>query len=285
MPVRAHPELLEHHCKRACAILTGIDRAADWRRSFVVLTCLVMLALTIGGCTGPGGNVRPAGVSQPFGSDHFGHWITDGSGLPAFDYTADQAADRAARWDDGHGTSTSFWHQLGNDRIVADAFNDGYVELWDGERQYRSVNYYDAGARQFAGGFGYLRVGRTAWSTLYLDRPPGAAYRRVFGMGYYRKDERANGLQADQVIFAPFGTAPVLLSQVVLRNTTGRAETVHYTEYWGVNPEAVPPGFSSTGPATSQPPRSVEYLPGSRTLVALPPRGYRRPRMPCSSAR
>lgn len=218
------------------------------------------------GCSGAG---KPAGS---FGDDRFGHWITDAFALPAFDYT-DEATDPAARWNDGTGTSTSFWHQVGNDRVVADAFNDGYVQLWDGERQYRSSNYYDAALRQYAGGFGYLQVGSAAWSTLYLDRPAGSSYRRVFGMGYYEEDERANGVQADQTIFAPFGDDPVLLSQVQLRNTSPRPETVHYVEYWGVNPQVVPAGFSSQGPSLGQPPRQVEYLPGLRSLLALPPAG------------
>jgi hypothetical protein len=55
--------------------------------------------------------------------------------------------------------------------VVAGAFNDGYVELRDGERQYRSSNFSNAAQRQYAGGFGYLRTGHAAWSTPYPDRP------------------------------------------------------------------------------------------------------------------
>lgn len=243
------------------------------RKAVIAVAAVTFLVATIAaGCTGPGRPQRP-GAGCAFGSDHFGCWITDQFGLPAFDYTADEVTDRAARWNTGNGISTSFWHQVGNDRVVADAFNDGYTELWDGERQYRFGNFYNALARQFAGGFGYLRVGGTTWSTLYPDRPTGASYRQIFGMGYYEKDEGAHGLQADQTVFAPFGTDPVLLSQTVLKNTTARPETVHYFEYWGVNPQVVPGGSASQGPSVAQPPRSVRYLPGSRTLVAAPPSG------------
>ena len=231
------------------------------------LISAAMITAMISGCSG---TAKPAGS---FGDDHFGHWITDTFGLPAFEYTADEATDPAARWNDGTGVSTSFWHQVGNDRVVADAFNDGYVELWDGERQYRSGNYYDAAAQQYAGGFGYLRVGDAQWSTLYLDRPAGASYRRIFGMGYYEKDERANDLNVDQTIFAPFGDEPVLLSQVEFENTGRQPQTVHYFEYWGVNPQVVPAGFSSQGPSLPQFPRSVQYVPGLRTLIAPPPGG------------
>ena len=252
-------------------------RSCRQSRPYSVVPCLmvfiVLITGVISGCTGTAGPGRAADSGASFGSDHFGHWITDAYGLPAFSYTDDEATDRAARWSTGNGTSTAFWHQVGNDRVVADAFNDSYVELWDGERQYRSSNYYDAPFRQYAGGFGYLRVGGTAWSTLYSDRPAEASYQRVFGMGYYQKTERAYGLQVSQTVFAPFGTDPVLLSSIELQNSSAQAKTVHYFEYWGVNPEVIPPGFSSTGPQLAQPPRSVEYLAGARTLVALPPRG------------
>lgn len=66
----------------------------------------------------------------------------------------------------------------------------------------RSSNYYDAPLRQYAGGFGYLRVGGTAWSTLYSGRPAGASYQRVFGMGYYHGF--ANGTR----LTCARGTAP-----------------------------------------------------------------------------
>lgn len=87
------------------------------------------------GCTDPTEPAPAAGSGASFGNDHFGHWITDTYGLPAFSYTDDEATDRAARWNTGNGISTSFWHQVGNDRVVADTFDEGYVELWDGERQ------------------------------------------------------------------------------------------------------------------------------------------------------
>jgi hypothetical protein len=96
--------------------------------------------------------------------------------------------------------------------------------------------------RQRAGSATCASAG-AARSTLYPDRPPGSVYRRTFGAGYYEKEEPTNGLRASQTIFAPFGTDPVLLSQVVLKSTTERAETVRYVEYRGTNPEVVPPGF------------------------------------------
>lgn len=133
--------------------LGGQKAVVRGKAAVVVAILAVLIPTVIAGCISPSRRQLPP-TSCSFGSDHFGCWIIDGFGLPAFRYTADEATDHAARWNDGTGTSTSFWHQLGNDRVVADAFNDGYVELWDGERQYRSGNFYDAAAQQFAGGFG-----------------------------------------------------------------------------------------------------------------------------------
>ena len=257
------------------------DRAAGRRRpgpgGLAVLAAGLALATA---CTSqaaaPAPVAAPAGLAhQPwsFGGGHFGRWIRDPAGLPAFEYTTDEATDPAARWNDGNGTSTSFWHQLGNDRVVADAFNDGYVQLWDGERQAEWANYYDPVIRQYGGGFGYLRAGRATWSTLYADRPAGASFQRVFGMGYYRKQEQAHAVQATQTVFAPFGRDPVLLSQIQLRNTGHAAKTVHYYEYWGVNPQAIPPGIGTPLPNVPEPAGSVTYQARSRTLVARPARG------------
>ncbi len=241
-----------------------------------------ILALAAAACTSP-----PAPAAAPvavpavlarqpwsFGGGDFGRWIKDAAGLPAFEYTADEATDPAARWNDGNGTSTSFWHQLGNDRVVADAFSDGYVQLWDGELEPRWSNYYQPALSQYAGGFGYLNAGGATWSTLYAGRPAGASFQRIFGMGYYRKQEQAHSLQATQTVFAPFGRDPVLLSQIQLRNTGSRPKTVRYYEYWGVNPQAIMPGSPSQGgPSVPEPPGLVSYDAPLRTLIARPSRG------------
>jgi hypothetical protein len=125
---------------------------------------LLVLALTVGGCTARrgepppsaplrGGSGRPAvGSAMAFGNGHFGHWRTDRFGLPAFEYTTDQTTDPAARWETQQGPSTGFWQQVGNDRVVATAHNDGEVRLWDLERGYRLLNAPDEAARHFAGG-------------------------------------------------------------------------------------------------------------------------------------
>ena len=86
---------------------------------------------------------------------------------------------------------------------------------------------------------GWLRVPqrrRARLSTLYLDRPPGASTERRFGIGYYQRLLRADGVAVREDVYAPFGNDPVLLHDVTIRNTTRHAERVSWFEYWDVNP-------------------------------------------------
>ena len=69
--------------------------------------------------------------AKPFGSGHFGEWITDEFGLPAYRYTSNQVSDPAAvtpvhpQW----RSATDHTHQVGNDRLVAAVSNYGYVQV------------------------------------------------------------------------------------------------------------------------------------------------------------
>ena len=58
---------------------------------------------------------------KAYGSGHFGQWIEDEFGLPAFRYTCDQTNDPKAVTTVNPGilSSTEHIHQVGNDRIVA----------------------------------------------------------------------------------------------------------------------------------------------------------------------
>ncbi len=96
-------------------------------------------------------------ISSTYGSGDFGRWVTDAFGLPSYRYTTDELSDPAARQPELAGSNDA-WTQLGNDHIVADAFNHGYVELWSQDRRYEWTNRYAAAAEHFAGGYGYLRV-------------------------------------------------------------------------------------------------------------------------------
>ena len=175
-------------------------------------------------------------ISSTYGSGAFGQWTTDRWGLPAYRYEIDEQTNPVAAQPELSGSNDG-WSQLGNDRVVADAFNHGYVQLWSQDRLYQWTNYYDASHDHFAGGYGYLNVGGKVISTLYDDRPAGASTERVFGAGYYAKRLSASGLTTHDTVYAPFGNDPVLLHDVTITNTSSEPVSGSYFEYWDVNPE------------------------------------------------
>jgi putative sterol carrier protein len=171
--------------------------------------------------------------AKSYGSGHFGEWITDQHGLPAYRYTCDQDHDPRAVtpvsrvW----RSPTDHSHQVGNDRLVAVASNYGYVQVRQDEGAPKFLNDYDPTHGQFAGGFGYLTDGETSLSTFY----PGGAetFDRVFGIGYFRKTASRSGYTVDQVIFAPFGDVPLLISQVTVTNRRAVPADLRWIEHWG----------------------------------------------------
>lgn len=178
---------------------------------------------------------RPANVDSTYGSGNFGTWRVDGFGLPAFRYEANQETDARARQPELDG-GTDAQHQLGNDHIVAAAFNHGYTQLWSQDRLSQWANLYEPASRHWAGGYGYLVVDGKVTSTLWLDRGDSTAFEREFGVGYYRKALSSDGVDVTQVIYASFGDDPLLLDDVTLTNRTDTAKTVSWIEYWDVNP-------------------------------------------------
>lgn len=251
----------------------GVRRTGGTLRAVAALLGIFLLALPpslVVPAASPLAAANRPGWDTSYGNDHFGHWLVDRFGLPAFEYTIDEATDPAAIWNNSSGAHNDFWHQIGNDRVVATAFNHGYVQLWDQERQYRWSNLYEASTNHYAGGFGYVNDGSQAWSTLYSDRPAGASYRRDFGMGYVDKEEVANGLDLDQTVFAPFGNDPVLLSQITMTNTGALTRTYTYVEYWDVNPMVVTATLHGQGASIPQPIAATSFDPASRTLTATP---------------
>ena len=177
-------------------------------------------------------------VASRYGSGAFGRWFVDGFGLPAYRYRIDEGRDPRARRSELEDAAdpTDAWSQLGNDHVVANAYNHGYTQLWSQDRVYEWVNRYSAAEGQYAGGFGYLRAGGRTLSTLYADRPPGARSKRVFGAGYARRTLAAAGFAVDEHVYAPFGDDPVLLHDVTIRNRTRKPRSASWFEYWGVNP-------------------------------------------------
>lgn len=201
---------------------------------------------------------RPS-IASAEGSGSFGRWRVDRFGLPAYDYRLDQSTDPRAAQPELGGDNAN-WSQVGNDSIVANAFNHGYTQLFSQARLAQWANRYDGPSRHYAGGFGYLRLadGRSA-STLYLDRPDEAGMKRSFGAGYARKRLRFAGLSVAETTTAPFGDSPALVHEIRIRNLGREPRRLAWWEYWDVNPvdETADETRGLAAPA---------YDPGTRTL-------------------
>lgn len=175
----------------------------------------------------------PVPGSKPFGSGHFGEWISDSHGLPAYRYTCDQLTDPLAvspvhkQW----RSPTDHTHQLGNDRLVAAVSNYGYVQVRQDEGSPKFLNDYCPENLRFGGGLGFLTDGHRVLSTYYPGN--GESFERILGLGYLRKIVKGHLWQVDQMIFAPFGDDPVLLSTVTLTNESSEPAELRWVEYWG----------------------------------------------------
>jgi hypothetical protein len=195
----------------------------------------------------------PANVDSTYGSGGFGTWRVDAAGLPAFRYALDEAADPRAQQPELAG-ATEAQHQVGNDRIVAAAFNHGYTQLWSQDRQQQWANRWESANQHYAGGFGWVSVDGQVLSTLFLDRPPASTVERDFGVGYVRKALHADGLDVEQVTYAPFGDDPLLLDDVTITNQTNAMRSLSWFEYWDVNPYDQTDGITrGVGPALWNP--------------------------------
>jgi hypothetical protein len=187
----------------------------------------------------PGLPQAPPETLSP-GAGVFGRWVVDRFGLPAYEYTMDETTDPRAVWNPAVAPRTNLmWFVLGNKRVVATASNHGFVELFYDESDQRWLNRYDPRGDNYAGGFGFVREGEKVITTFYPDRPAGSEFGRVYGMGYFEKELSCGGLSIGQVVFAPSGSLPVLISEVTLKNLSAETRTLTYYEYWDLNMESV----------------------------------------------
>lgn len=170
--------------------------------------------------------------TKAYGSGHFGEWIDDPFGLPAYRYTCNQITDPNAvtpvhtEW----RSPTDHTHQLGNNRLIAAVSNYGYVQVRQDEGSPKFLNDYFPEHHRYGGGIGFLGDGDEIVGTYYSGQK---SFERVLGMGYLRKTITGSKYRVDQVIFAPFGDDPVLVSQVTITNRSNRAVNPRWVEYWG----------------------------------------------------
>lgn len=171
-------------------------------------------------------------MKDSYGSGYFGEWIIDEFGLPAYQYKCNQLIDEKAVYPVHTGilTETEHVHQVGNDRLVGIVSNYGHVRVRQDEGSPKFLNDYDPPRYHFGGGIGYLIDKKgIVLSTFYSGQDE---FHRVFGMGYFRKTVTNKDLIADQIIFAPFGDDPLLISQVSIKNNREKPVEVRWIEYW-----------------------------------------------------
>lgn len=175
----------------------------------------------------------PANASPAYGSGHFGEWITDRFGLPAYKYTCDQLTDKEAitpvhkEW----RSPTDHTHQVGNDRLVAAVSNYGYVQVRQDEGSPKFLNDYCPAQGLYGGGIGFLTDGESVISTYYSGKAD--SFERIWGQGYSTKIVKSHRYEVDQTLLAPFGDDPVLLSMVTITNHGNDAADLRWIEYWG----------------------------------------------------
>jgi hypothetical protein len=206
------------------------------RRTFLELAALEALRHAV---PTPWAATTRSGAPGPaaFGSGHFGRWIQDRFDLPAYFYTCDQTQDPKAFQpvNEAWRSSTDHIHQFGNDRVVAVASNYGYVQLRQDEGSPKFLNDYAPAEHRFGGGIGYL-VDNTLVAGTHYPSSAARSFERTFGTGYFCKRLRAGHYEIEQVIFAPFGDDPVLVSQVTISNRSLAPASPRWIEYWGCQP-------------------------------------------------
>lgn len=170
------------------------------------------------------------------GKGAFGFWKLDSAGLPTYEYTLPHLDDPKAVYPHSSDKDKrDHMHQLGNDRVVGLAFNDGYVVLMGQERGVTFYNRFDKEKQQYAGGFSLIAEGSHVFNTAYRWRPTAAKTRRVFGLGYYQTITQHRGLRITHTIYAPHGDQPALIDHVSIENLTDTERTLRHYEYWDLN--------------------------------------------------
>ena len=169
---------------------------------------------------------------KQYGSGYFGEWVEDEFGLPTYHYTCNQIDDPKAvsPVNEAFRSKTDHSFLIGNDRVVGVASNYGYVQVRQDEGAPKFLNDYDPKNNIFAGGFGYLIDGSDFISTFYSGNHK--KFERIYGIGYFRKIVEENGLDVDQIIFAPYGDDPILISQVSVKNGRKESANLRWIEYW-----------------------------------------------------
>lgn len=87
----------------------------------------------------------------------------------------------------------------------------------------------------YSGGFSYIYDGSETWATAYRYRPAQAETQRVFGVGYAEYTTTYRHIRVKRRVYAPYGDAPAIVSDVEIENLGVSAVDLSHYEYWDVN--------------------------------------------------
>jgi len=175
------------------------------------------------------------------GNGHFGEWITDEFGLPAYNYKCNQLTDPFAKAKTSYGYSVDHFHQLGNDRIMGTAHNGGYVQFLDGSRGFKWITYQDSHHGKLGGGIGlyHFEKDKIHASDLYTidNLNMHTKFERIFGMGYFKKILNFNGIDIQHSICSPFSDDPIFISEYLISSKSDNSEDnpIKVIDFWDIN--------------------------------------------------
>jgi hypothetical protein len=213
-------------------------------RKYLVLSLLCVAAACsetkeenpLARCDDPAAGESDLFLNSEEGSGNFGLWQIGPYGLPEYRYTLRQETDSRADWPNTEQkVRRDHWHLVGNLRLNALAYNEGYVEVYTQERGNELLNRVDEATKNFGGGYSIVKSEAGIWSTAYQWRPNQTRSERAFGMGYVRYSTCDGGLRVTHTIWAPEGDHRFLVDDVTIENLTGMAQAVDHYEVWDVN--------------------------------------------------
>lgn len=131
------------------------------------------------------------------------------------------------------------FQMFGNFRVNAIAYDEGYIELLGTERGATIYSRFDENQFNLAGGFSYINFHDSNQTTAcsafkYQMKNPETrkTSKRSFGVGHTRNSIEINSdFKIDHLIFAPFGSFPVLVDVVTITNPQHRNQERKTTEF------------------------------------------------------
>lgn len=176
------------------------------------------------------------------GSGAFGFWDASPWGLPEYVYTLDQAVDPRADWPNTERrVRRDHWSLVGNLRLSALAYNEGWIDVHTQERGLVSLTRAEPELGQWGGGWSWVDVAgddQGGWASAWAWRPAQSATWRSFGPGWTRQGTCDGAVGVMRTVWAPEGDHSFLVEDIALTNHGDTAIELDHTTVWDVNRHA-----------------------------------------------